>query len=143
MIKLGEVIGYEKGTNFKTVVLENMLNRFSEKANVEVVKLPNKKIDKIALDSSLDSESKKIFDILIKGNIKDLEKCLPVVKNQIKPLYLFLDKEIMLYAKIKKLKFKQTKEKSNKVSGFLETSEKKHPEVKRAIVNGILKMYKN
>ena len=143
LIKQGEVIGYKKADDFKDVVLEKILNFFSEKSGVNIVKLPNKKAKKIAIDSSLDSESERIMEILIKGNSNDLKKCLPIEKNFIKPLYLFLDEEILLYAKLKNLKFKKRNEKGNKFSKLLDELEKKHPEVKRACVNSILELYSN
>jgi tRNA(Ile)-lysidine synthase TilS/MesJ len=104
---------------------------------------PNKKLkaNKIAVDSSIDSESNQIIKILINGNVSDLKKYLPIQENVINPLYLFLDEEILLYANLKGLKFKQKKIKENKIQKFENEFEKKHPEVKRAIVNSILELY--
>ena len=141
LIKQGEIIGYKKVDDFKGVVLEKVLNFVSEKSGVNIVKLPNKKVKKIGINSSLDSESGRIMKILINGDSKDLEKCLPIEKNFIKPLYLFLDEEILLYAKLKNLKFTKKKDRENKFSRQLAELEKKHPEVKRACVNSILELY--
>jgi tRNA(Ile)-lysidine synthase TilS/MesJ len=142
MIKSGEVIGFKKKNNFKGAVLEDMLNFFSKKSGISVVKFPNKKANKIANDSSIDSESNEIVKTIIEGNAINLKKDLPKEKNVIKPLYLFSNEEILLYAKIKNLKFKENKNKKDKINNFLDDFEKKHPEVKRAIVNSLLELYK-
>lgn len=141
MIKRKDVIGYRRKNDFKGIVLEEILKFLAEKSNFRLVKLPGKRANKIAVDSSLDSESEEIIKELIKGNAINLKKDLPVEKNVIKPLYLFLDEEILLYAKLKRLKFKEQKKKRKKIGIFLDKSEKKHPEVKRAIVNGMLEIY--
>jgi len=63
----------------------------------------------------------------------------------IKPLYLFLDEEVLLYAKLKKLKFKKEikgkKTKKDKISNFIDDLEVKHPEIKHAIINSYLELY--
>jgi hypothetical protein len=141
MIKSGDVIGYNKKNDFKGIVLENMLDFFSKKSGIKVVKLPNKIVNKTANDSSIDSESNEIVKTIIEGNITNLKKDLPIEKNIIKPLYLFSDEEILLYAKIKGLKFKEERNKKNKIENFLNDFEKKHPEVKRAVVNSLLELY--
>lgn len=103
---------------------------------------PNKKLraNKIAIPSTLDLESDEIINILIRKKMNDLNKISPVDKRTIKPLYLFLDEEVLLYAKLKNLKFKKGKEKKEKVLDFINSLEKKHPEIKRAIVNSFLKI---
>ena len=141
MIKKGDVIGYINAGDFRGVVLEDVLKMFSEKAMVELIKLPGKKrVNKIAMSSTIDLEAYEIINTLIKSNIKNLEKIKPIDRKIIKPLYLFLDKEVMLYAKFKNLKFKKGKEIKDKISRFIDVLEKKHPEVKRAIVKGYLKL---
>jgi hypothetical protein len=141
MIKKNEVIGYKKGNSFRDIVLEYLLNMFSEKGMVEIVKIPSKKkINKIAISSTIDSESNRIVNILVKGSVKDLKEIAPVDGKTIKPLYLFLDEEVLLYAKIKKLKFKIIKEKKDNLSKFIDELEKKHPEIKRAILNSYLEL---
>jgi hypothetical protein len=142
MIKSGDVIGYKKNNDFKEIVLENMLDFFSKKSGIFIVKLPNKKANKIVSDSSIDSEANEIVKTIIEGNSVDLKKDLPIEKNVIKPLYLFSDEEILLYAKIKNLKFKEENKKKNKIESFIDDFEKKHPEVKRAVVNSLLELYK-
>jgi hypothetical protein len=138
----GEIIGYSKRNDLKGIVLEDILKFASEKINFSLIKLPNKKAEKIAVDSSIDTESEDIINNLINGNASNLKKDLPIEKNIIKPLYLFTDEEILLYAKIKNLNFKQERKKEDKIKNFINESEKKHPEVKRAIVNSLLELYK-
>ncbi|MFH1787585.1 MAG: hypothetical protein ABH811_02235 [archaeon] len=98
-----------------------------------------RKIDKIAIPSTIDLESDKIVHGIIKGDIKNLKYSGAVDGNIIKPLYLFLDKEVLLYAKLKVLKFEGIKKvKDDKISEFINELEKKHPEVKRAVVKGMM-----
>lgn len=143
MIKTGDIIGYKKGSRFKEVVLGNILGFISEKSSIKIARLQNKKVNRIAADSSLDSEAEEIILVLIKGNVSELKKLLPVTGNIIKPLYLFLDEEIELYARIKKLKFIREKAPKDKINKFIDESEKKHPEVKRAVVNSLLGLYQH
>ena len=142
MIKRGEIIGYSNKKDFRGVVLYDLLKMFSKKAMIEIVKLPTRrKINKKGVSSTIDSESDKITHILIKGKTSQLKEISPVDKEIIKPLYLFLDEEVKLYAKLKKLKFKQEKIKQDNISSFINNLEKKHPEIKRAIVNSYLELY--
>ncbi len=142
MVKKGEVIGYKKGSNFRGIVLDEILKFIAKKSNITLTSSQSRKADKIAVNSSVDSESGKIIEAIIKGNVSEIKKFLPVYKSIIKPLYLFLDGEILLYAKLKKLKFKREKKKTNEIQDFMNEFEKKHPEVKRAIINGFLEIYK-
>jgi len=139
MIKREDIVGYKKNNSFKGIVLKNILEFLSQKIGFNLVKSPGKRANKIAIDSSLDSEADKITHKLMEEDAK--MKSAPLEGKIIKPLYLFLDEEILLYAKIKKLKFKKIKEKKDKISSFIDELEKKHPEVKRAIVNSILELY--
>ncbi len=142
MIHPRDIVGYKKGNSLKKIVLEYLLKFASQKYGFQLVKLPDKKANKIVDDSSLDSESEKIVREIIEGNAVNLKKCLPVEERIIKPLYLFLDEEIMLYAKIKRLKFKEGKKRKDRIANFVDSLEEKHPEVKRAVVNSLLGMYK-
>jgi len=142
MIKREDIIGYNKDNSLRGIVLENMLKFISERAGFSIVRLPDEKANKIADDSCLDSESEEILKIMIGGNAAELKKYLPVYGKVIKPLYLFLEQEILLYAQIKNLKFSRKKKKENKLKSFIDNSEEKHPEVKRAIVNSLLELYK-
>jgi len=141
MIKHNNTIAYENKNDFKGVVLENLLKMFAEKSNIELIRFPTKKkSNKVAVPGTTDSEANKIIHAIIKNKTTKLNEFLPVFKKTIKLLYLFLDKEILLYAKLKKLKFKTKKQKHDKISKFLDNSEKKHPEIKRAIVSSILRL---
>ncbi len=148
MIKTDDIIGYENKGNFRGVVLEEVLNIFSEKSMINIIKLPSKKkITRKAISVTLDIDSDKFIHILFKESEKKIKKDIsPVDKINnviiIKPLYLFLDKEVLLYAKLKNLKFKVLKEKQkDKISIFIDELEEKHPELKRAIINTYLELY--
>lgn len=137
MARSGDVIGYKNNGNFRDAVLEDVLKLFAEKANAKLTK-SSKNVNKIAVSSTLDSEAKEIVNDLINYSLK--KEISPIEGKTIKPLYLFLDEEVLLYAKIRKLKFKQEKkEKEDKIGNFIDELEEKHPEIKRAIVNGLLK----
>ncbi len=143
MIKSGDVVGYKKGLDVKDIVLESLLTFASEQYHFQLSKLPNKKVNKITVADSIDSESEDIVNILINKNVSELKKDLPVEGKIIKPLYLFLDEEILLYARLKKLGFSTyLKKKKDKIEDLLNELEKKHPEVRRAVVNSLLELYK-
>ena len=143
LIRQGDVVEYKSGNGFRDAVLEELLKKFSKKAMIEVVK-NSSKATKIALTSTIDSEADGIIHELIKGNA-NLKRAAPIQKIKgkifIKPLYLFLDQEVLLYAKMKRLKFKEKSEHQDKISKFIDTLEEEHPEVKRAVVNSYLEMY--
>jgi len=169
MIRNNDVVVYENKGNFRGVVLEDVLKMFAEKAMVDLVKLRSQardidkklitknssvnsskkfrakrgksRIHKIAIPSTIDTESDKLVHNLIKGNVKSLKELGPVNKNLVKPLYLFLDEEVLLYAKLRKLKFKKQKIEKDKISSFIDDLEIKHPEIKRAIINSYLELY--
>jgi len=134
LIKKRDIIYYKKTKNFRDVVLENLLKMYSQKGTIKLVKFPSRK-SKFASSSTADIEAKKIVETIIKKNILNLNK-----KESIKPLILFLDKEVLLYAKLKNLKFTEEKKKIDKISEFIDGLEKKHPEIKPAIVQTILKI---
>jgi tRNA(Ile)-lysidine synthase TilS/MesJ len=140
MIGSKDIIGYKEGKDVKSIVLADMLQFISQRYNFKITQLPDKKANKIALTSSLDSESEKILQILINGKSTELKSCFPIVGKEIKPLYLFLDEEILLFAKLKELKFKESKGSKDKIEILADELEKTHPEVKRAIVNSVLKL---
>jgi len=138
LIQKNDLIGYSNSGNFRDVVLENILLLFSEKFFIETIKLPNKrKPNKIALGSTTDSEAEKIVFMFLEQ--ETISKFFPIQKKQgkifITPLCLFLDKEVLLYAKLKKLKFKKIKKKNT----FIDKLEKNHPEIKRAIIKNFFK----
>ena len=157
MIKKGDVIMCKRANDFRSVVLEDVLNVVEKKAPVKIVNSSTKKVNKIAVNMTADLVAEEIVKELIKGKIKDVERFAPMNKKEIKPLYLFLDEEVLLYArlrskfcipkgmcqhyaKLRKHKFKKERLKVNKIREFIEGLKKKHPEVKHAIVNSYLKI---
>lgn len=192
MIKNGDVVGYFSGKDFRDVVLEDVLKMYAEKGNIELIKLParsrsqidkpnnkiflvnNKKFSKIAISQTTDLTANEIVGSLINGEIS----AHPSIQKRggfviICPLYLFLDKEVLLYAMLRKLKFEkqgklpvrsrseidindnkksraglQIKSSKNNRAGFergklqkfINELEKKHPEVKQAVVKGMMRI---
>lgn len=141
MIKNNDFVVYENKGDFRGVVLEDVLKMFAEKADIKLMKNKSNKSTKIAIPATTDTESDKLVHNLIKGNAKSLKELGPVVGKIIKPLYLFLDEEVLLYAKLKKLKYKKKVEKKDKISNFIDDLEQKHPEIKRAIINSYLELF--
>ncbi len=142
MVSKNDIITYENKGNFRDAVLEVLLKMFGERAPVKIVKFNSKiKFDRKVVSSTIDVFAEKMIYDLFKKNVKNFEELKPVEKKIIKPLYLFLDEEILLYAKLKKLKFKNQKEQKNEISLFVDDLEKKHPEIKRAIVNSYLELF--
>lgn len=135
LIKRGEIIYYKKTKNFREVVLENLLKMYSKNDLIKITKSPKIK-SKFASSVTADIEAKKITETIIKKNINQLKKN----SKEIKPLILFLDKEVLLYARLKNFTFKKEKNKTNKIKEFIDGLEKKHPEIKQAIVQTILKI---
>lgn len=139
MIRQNDIIGYENKGDFRGVVLEELLKILGEKSPIEIVKLPTKKkVTKKALASTKDLESDKIINILIKKDAKELDKISPVNGRIIKPLYLFLDREVLLYANLKKLKFKKVDEPKETIVSLLE---EKHPEIRHSIIQSYLDLF--
>ena len=135
MIKRGESVGYESKGDFRGVVLEHMLKIWTERAGVEL----HSEGDKMAISDTSDIEGYEIINALIKGKAK---RRGPVDGRMIKPLYLFRDEEVLLFAKLKGLNFKAFVEgKGNKISKFVDELEKKHPEVKHSIISSWLKIF--
>jgi len=139
MIKSRDIVGYQNKDNFREVVLENLLKMLSEKSYIKIIKLPSrKKITKKAIALTTDLEADKIVNIIINGKAKELNEIKAVGNKIIKPLYLFLDKEVLLYANLMGLKFKKISKKKDKISKFIDYLEKKHPEIKHSILKSYL-----
>ena len=119
--------------------MKELLSLFEDKGIIELTK-NKKKATKIIVNDSIDDNSDKIIHLLIKGKLEKNNRLSPIDGKIIKPFYLFLDDEIQLYAKLKKIKLDK-KFKPDKISVFIESLEKKHPEVKRAIVNSYLELF--
>ncbi len=140
MVGKGEVIGYEKGKDFRNVVLGFLLEMYGQRAPVEIAKLPTRKATRVAVADTSDSVAYAVVREFVKGKSENLEKFAPVFQKNIRVLFLFLDAEVLLYAKIKKLKFSIPKKKKSGLDLFVDEMEKKHPEIKHAIVKGFLKI---
>lgn len=90
-------------------------------------------------DDSLTDISNNVLDIIMHKNESELKKWLPY--NQ--PLYFLSDKEILLYAKIKKIKGKIKKNKKlEEINNFIEKIEKKNPDIRHNIINALLGTFK-
>lgn len=140
--KKNYIVAYKNKKDFRTIVMKEALTILSDKLRIDLKKLPTTKAKKIAIESTIDTEADKIIKNIIKKNSKTLETSnKPTDGKTIKPLYLFLDEEVLLYAKIKKLKYKKIKKPKNKITNFLNELEKKHPEAKRAILNSYLELF--
>jgi len=135
LIKKGDSLVI-RGEGYKKAVLEHILKKFKDKFLIEI----KRKGNKIAFTDTIDTNSKEIIRILINKNANQLNNLSPINKNNIKPFYLFLDEEVLLYAKLNKLKPDKLKDSKDKIKLFLDEIEKKHPEVKRAVVNSFLKL---
>jgi len=141
MIKNKDIVVYENKGDFRGVVLEDILKMFSEKRDIKLVKNKSNKPTKVAIPNTIDIEADKFVHSLIKGHAEEFKELKPIKGKIIKPLYLFLDEEVLLYAKLRRLKFRKIKEKKGEISEFINELEKKHPEIKRAIVNSYLELY--
>jgi len=140
MIKNFDVIGYKSKNDFRSIVLIDLLKFFTEKSQIQIVKLPSKKANKIAEPLTSDLESDKILHEIFNGDFSKLKK-MPVDGKIIKPLYLFLDREVLLYAKLKRLKFDKLTTKKDKLSRFIDDLEEKHPEIKHSIISSYLEIF--
>jgi len=136
MISENDILGYENKKDFRNVVLIALLKMLERKAPI---KISNQKYHKKAIADTTDTISKKIVSNLVESNLK--QRFNPVDKKIIRPLYLFLDVEVLLYANLKGLKFNKIKKEKNKWFDFVEDLEKKHPEIKRGILNSYLELY--
>ena len=137
-----DIIVYENKGDFRGVVLENLLEMFSHRALIEIFKTPTKKkFTRMAITSSTDTEAIKMTYTLIKRKVDTLKELAPVYGKVIKPLFLFLDKEVLLYAKLMGLKFKKIKIKEDKITKFVNDLEKKHPEIKNSIISSYLELF--
>lgn len=156
MISKNDKIGYENKKDFRNIVLIELLELLEQRSPVEIVapkgvpsasknvpsaegKEGRKKANKIAVADTIDVIAKEFIKNSVNKTLKN--NLSPVDKKIIKPLYLFLDKEVLIYAKIKGLKFNKIKKEKDKWFDFIENLEKKHPEIKRGIVNSYLELF--
>ncbi|MEM2784725.1 MAG: hypothetical protein QXE93_01055 [Candidatus Pacearchaeota archaeon] len=93
----------------------------------------------------LDDIAYKALEAFTKKNAKkELKKLLPLSfeknKKVVRPFYFVSRKELELYKKLKKIKVRTRKERKRKIELWLDSMEKKHPEIKNAIVNFLIKL---
>ena len=132
-----------KGTIRKYKMPIQKIKKKSLKANVInkiIMELPNRKGKLI--EESLNDISNAILYIMMYDNKDKLRKLLPC--NQ--PLYFLSDKEILLYAKLKRIKGKISNEKAKigklkQIDDFLVSLEKKNADIRLNVVNAMLKNY--
>lgn len=140
MIKHGDVVGFRDNGGFRDAVLRDVLGFFSEKSGTEIVNVnKTKKYTKLAVSDTINMNSDKIVHEIFDGDLRKTKGINPIDGNIIKPLYLFLDEEVLLYAKLRGLKFKVNRDKKkDEIVSFVDALEKKHPELRRAVVNSYL-----
>jgi len=119
-------------------VLYPILKQLIETRQINLTTSHSSNYNKIISGESADNISAQIIETIITKKSKDIKKLAPIYKKLIRPLYLLLDSEIQLYAKLKKIKLKK-QPKSNKLQLFIKSLEEKHPEVKTSIVQSLLK----
>jgi tRNA(Ile)-lysidine synthase TilS/MesJ len=127
---------------------KNFNKNAASKLNFKDFFVKNKINHKIISHESLDDISLQVLQIFMsRGKIKKkMNDLLPLThKNKkiiLRPFYFMTKKEIFLYATIKNIKFneKKVQKKDEIIFSWLDDFEKKHLEVKNAIVNSILKI---
>ncbi len=141
LIKQDEKIAALNAGDAKSAVAFYILERFAKQRRQKIVRIKNIKGKKIVISNNLDDGAYLIVKCLMYGDLHSA-KLSPVVNEKgitrVKPLYFCSDKEILLYAKLKKLPLRKQKKKNDKTRDFLDKMEKKHPELKNAIVNAFL-----
>ena len=147
LVKQGEKVSLKVGKDFRGVVLKHVLGIWIERAGAE-----KGAGGKIAVSDTTDVVAMQFVKDIFENKKRDLG---PVVKHVVKPLYLFLDKEVKLYADLIGLKYSKggmgdsngvpssggkdiSEEGKGRLEKFVEGLEKNHPEIKRAIVNSYL-----
>lgn len=117
--------------------LDNRLNKYKNNGEKQ------KKV--VILADSLDDVAAMIIEAFAKNKINDLKFLLPSFsrgsKNFARLFYLITEKEIHLYAELKKIKLKKETKNKNEIALWLDDFEKKHIELKNSIVNSVLKVY--
>ena len=114
-----------KGNNLKASIINNIMQGLPERKG------------KMSLDN-LDDISNSIMYIMMRRDKKELKKLFPSSQ----PLYFLSDKEILLYAKIKRIKGKieKRKGKEKEIDDFIKHIEQKNPDIRQNIVNAVLKL---
>ncbi|MCF7910045.1 hypothetical protein K9L16_00025 [Candidatus Pacearchaeota archaeon] len=147
LVEKGDIIAYKKDKDFRDVVLGDLLNILSEKGHVQIIEIKNKnskyfKYSKFAISDSSDEISYRFLQsILFKDILKKKSEFMPKSGKKIRPLYLFLDKEILLYSRLRNLDFKKNIKNKNDIVELINFLEKKHKEIKSSVVSSCLKLF--
>ncbi|VVB79796.1 Uncharacterised protein [uncultured archaeon] len=134
------LIFLKRSEEFREIVLGDVLKMFVSKSGAQLVKKKTKNC-LIAVGDSTDLIAERIINSMFEGSLEKLNNVKPVEAKVIRPLYLMLDTEILLYAKLKKLRFNITKRKESKFEYFTKSMEEKHPELKHSVVNSYLELF--
>jgi tRNA(Ile)-lysidine synthase TilS/MesJ len=116
---------------------EKIVKQFCSHYNIPLSK---KKKGIIATAESTDEIAAMIIDEQMKKKM-NMKKALPVFgkPKTIRPLYLLTDKEIELFIKLKGMPLIEKKKYPDTI-GIINQLEKKHPEIKHAIVNSFIQV---
>jgi hypothetical protein len=132
LLEEGAKISFSVEKNYRGIVARHLINLWKKRANF-YGKSKNSK--RIVLSDTTDLISLNYVRNIFRN--KD-SKLGPKQNNKIRPLYLFLNKEVKLYADLLNLRYIPDKKKKGKVEVFIENLEKNHPEIKSAIIQSYL-----
>jgi tRNA(Ile)-lysidine synthase TilS/MesJ len=136
---------YIKKSGHKSELIETILRKITDKRGISIKKVRGK--GTMAIPVSLDDEAFFIINELLKKS-PSYKSMGPVIKQKgsilIKPLYLCSDKEIDLYCRINKIRLSKKEQEKDPTKqsmiDFINHMEKRHPEIKNAIVNSYLEI---
>ena len=114
---------------------EKIVRQFCRQRNIMLSK---QKKGLIATSESSDEIAAIIIEDQMKDKI-DMKKAMPVLGKNIRPLYLLTDREIELFIKLKGMPLIEKKEYPESIR-IINQLEKKHPEIKHAIVNSFIQI---
>lgn len=137
MIEKEEKVFISNSQDICNQVLKKRVEDYAQRGTIKIVK--TKIRAKVLSFKTADDFAKDVLYFLFNGNEKDLIK-ISEDKKEKNPLFLFLKKEVVLYAKLKGIKGKIKKD-SDKMTQLLNKMEKKHPEVKNAMMQSYIKYY--
>jgi len=109
---------------------------------IKELKLPKSAERKGRLsDENLNDISNKILENIIFSNMSSLKNYLPKFLPKNQPLYFLSDEEILLYARIKKIrgKINEPKKRLVDINNFIKKIEEKNPDIRHNIVDALLK----
>ena len=111
----------------------------AEIINIIIKDLPERK-GRLS-DENLNDISNKILENIIFSNMSSLKNYLPKFLPKNQPLYFLSDEEILLYARIKKIrgKINEPKKRLVDINNFIKKIEEKNPDIRHNIVDALLK----